>query len=84
MPHCQPAASLIAAMGGLSSVANAANVSVTSVQRWRLPQRKGGTGGIIPAKYHTRLMKHAATRGVALPLAAFVDPKAAAELIAAE
>lgn len=82
--HCQPAASIIVAMGGLSAVARTAEVSVTSVQRWRLPTSKGGTGGIIPAKYHTRLMKHAATRGVELPLAAFVDPKEAAKLIAAE
>jgi hypothetical protein len=82
--HCQPAATIIAAMGGLSTVAQAADVSVTSVQRWRLPKSKGGTGGIVPAKYHKRLMKYAAGRGLALPLAAFVDPQAAAKLIAAK
>ena len=71
-------------MGGLSAVANAAEVSVTSVQRWRLPASKGGTGGIIPAKYHRRLIEYAASQGVALPLAAFVDPVAAARLVAAE
>jgi hypothetical protein len=82
--HCQPAASVISVMGGLSAVANAAEVSVTSVQRWRLPSSKGGTGGIIPAKYHKRLIEHAASQGLALPLAAFVDPEAAARLVAAE
>jgi hypothetical protein len=82
--HCQPAASIIVAMGGLSAVAKAADVTVTSVQRWRLPSRKGGSGGIIPAKYHKRLIKHAADRGLTLPLAAFVDPVAAEKLIAVE
>jgi hypothetical protein len=71
-------------MRGLSAVARAADVSVTSVQRWRLPASKGGTGGIIPAKYHKRLINHAASQGVVLPLAAFVDPEAAAKLVAAE
>lgn len=71
-------------MGGLSAVAKMADVSVTSVQRWRLPASKGGTGGIIPAKYHKRLMKHAGSRGLLLPLAAFVDPEAARKLVAAE
>ena len=70
-------------MRGLSAVAKAADVSVTSVQRWRLPTSKGGTGGIIPAKYHRRLIEHAASQGVALPLAAFVDPEAAARLLVA-
>jgi hypothetical protein len=82
--HCQPAASVISVMGGLSAVANAADVSVTSVQRWRRPASKGGTGGIIPAKYHKRLIKYAGSQGLVLPLAAFVDPEAAARLVAAE
>jgi hypothetical protein len=81
--HCQPAASIITRLGGLTALAEACDVSVTSVQRWRLPSVKGGTGGIIPAKYYPVLIKHAAGRGVRLPLAAFVDPKVAAKLAAA-
>lgn len=71
--RCEPASTLIAALGGLTSVAKAAHVTVVTVQRWRFPVEKGGTGGFIPRKYHQVLIDLAQKRGVELSAAAFVD-----------
>lgn len=54
-------------------VAEAAQTTVTTVQRWRRPQSKGGTGGFIPRKYHDRLISFGLVRGVQLTAASFVD-----------
>lgn len=48
MVWCEPAASLIEKLGGLSAVARALDVRDTTVQRWRLPKEKRGTGGSVP------------------------------------
>lgn len=72
--HFDPAASIIAMLGGLSSVAKAANTSTTTVQRWRLPKQKGGTGGFIPRKHHDLLIAKSREVGVDLQRAAFVEP----------
>lgn len=70
---CEPAASIISALGGLSVVAKAAGVSLVTAQRWRFPVENGGTGGFIPRKHHGRLIELAKERGIELPVAAFVD-----------
>lgn len=75
--QCEPAAQIISKLGGLTAVAKAADVTPTSVQRWRLPSEKGGTGGFIPRKYHGALVTLAAAKGVTLPLHAFIDAAAA-------
>lgn len=72
--RCDPASKIVAALGGLKSVAEAAGVTPTQVQRWRMPSEKGGTGGYIPRKYHDKLTELAAAKGVDLTPAAFVDP----------
>lgn len=76
----EPAASIIEKLGGPSAVARMTGVHRTRVSNWMRPQEKGGTGGIIPHKYHRTLMERAADLGFELPLAAFIDPEAAAEL----
>lgn len=73
VPKCEPATTLIKALGGLTAVSKAAGVSVVTVQRWRFPIENGGTGGFIPRKHHPRLMEVAQQRGVDLSPAAFVD-----------
>ena len=70
---CDPAATIIATLGGLSVVAKAAGVSVVTAQRWRFPVSNGGTGGFIPRKHHPRLIELAKERGIDLSVAAFVD-----------
>ena len=78
----KPAASIIQILGGLNPVSEAAGVSVTSVQRWRLPREKGGTDGFVPRKYHSKLILAAAEKGITLPLAAFVDEAMIVDLAA--
>lgn len=71
--HCEPASSLIFALGGLTAISRATGVSIVTVQRWRFPSEKGGTGGFIPRKYHRQIIELAAQRGIELPQAAFID-----------
>ena len=70
---CEPAATIIAMLGGLAEVAKAADVSLVTAQRWTYPFQHGGTGGHIPRKYHDRLIELAREKGDELPIAAFVD-----------
>lgn len=72
-PHLEPAASIIQLLGGLSAVAGAVSTTTTTVQRWRLPKEKGGTGGYIPRWWHDKIIAAAEAKGVALPAAAFFD-----------
>ena len=78
---CEPASSIIAALGGLKAVSKAAGVSIVTVQRWRFPRERGGTGGFIPRKYHDGLLELARSAGVEMSMAAFVDADAALALI---
>lgn len=71
--HCEPATSIIAALGGITAVSRATKTSTVTVQRWRFPKEKGGTGGFIPRKHHGPLMALGKARGIDLPAAAFVD-----------
>lgn len=74
--HCEPAATIIIDLGGLTEVARVTDATLTTVQRWRLPTVRGGTGGFIPRKYHDRLIAHGATRGVDLTAASFLETTA--------
>lgn len=78
---CEPASSIIAALGGLKAVSSATGVSVVTVQRWRFPKERGGTGGFIPRKYHDDLLALAHRTGVEMSISAFVDADAALALI---
>lgn len=73
MSHCEPANSIIIALGGIRPVAIAADTTETTVRRWRLPVESGGTGGFIPRKKHAALLDLADKMGVELSSAAFID-----------
>lgn len=62
--HCEPAASLIKKLGGLTAVAQITGKSVTQVQRWRLPKEKGGTGGAVPRWHAQKIFAAASERGI--------------------
>ena len=64
--HCEPATSIIEKLGGLKAVAGVTGVTVTSVQRWRYPKERGGTGGAVPHWHIQTLMVLAAKTGVNL------------------
>jgi hypothetical protein len=71
--HLEPAASIIDAFGGLSATAEAAETTTTTVQRWRRPKSKGGTGGYIPRWHHEKLIARAQAMGWVLNPGAFYD-----------
>lgn len=62
----EPAATIIAKLGGPSAVSKAAGVHRTRVSNWMRPREKGGTGGIIPHWHVHALMSFAAEIGVQL------------------
>lgn len=81
MTYCEPAHSIIQICGGVPTVSRTLGVAWSSPPRWRNPTEKGGTGGVIPRKYHDRIIALAAERGVELPRGAFADPELAQELL---
>lgn len=81
MAYCEPAHSIIQICGGPPRVSRALGVAWSSPPRWRNPIEKGGTGGVIPRKYHDPLIALAAQRGCDLPRGAFADPELAQETL---
>lgn len=81
MWYCEPANSIIQLCGGPPVVHRHLGVAWSSPLRWRNPIDKGGTGGVIPRKYHDRLIALASQRGVDLPRGAFADPALAQEIL---
>jgi hypothetical protein len=62
----EPAASIIRLFGGEAKIAVIADVSYTAPYRWEAPIKRGGTGGIIPQRYHPALLKQARRQQLAL------------------
>lgn len=83
-PYCEPAATIIRALGGTGAIADKTGISQTQVGRWRVPSGKGGTDGHIPRKYHDQLRELAKEAGTVadIPVAAFFDPEVAATVFA--
>ena len=79
MSHCEPANSIIIALGGIRPVAAAADTTETTVRRWRLPIESGGTGGYIPRKKHAALIDLAEQLGVQLTPTNFIEAPAKTE-----
>lgn len=73
----EPAASIIARLGGARIVAAATGTAYTAPYRWQHPTEKGGTGGNIPAKHIPSLLALAKEKGVALTAADFFEGAAA-------
>lgn len=74
IPHLEPAASVIAALGGVPFLAKAVGTTTTTVQRWRWPKEVGGTGGIIPHWHHEAILALAERLGVPLSFEALMRP----------
>lgn len=63
--HCEPAASIIAKLGGSAAVADILGVSAITVRR-RRRAAPSGDGGIFPDEEKVRLIEAAELRGVPL------------------
>jgi len=68
----EPAATIIAKLGGERAVAAATGTAYTAPYRWQHPREKGGTGGLIPQRYHLKLLAFAQLKGVELDAAEFL------------
>lgn len=62
----EPAATIIEKLGGPSVVSEITRTAYTAPYRWQHPRDKGGTGGLIPQKYHLALLNYAEQAGVDL------------------
>ena len=69
MPILNPAATVLARVGGAGPLAQLLRLDRSAVHRWALPKDRGGSGGLIPARHHQRLLALAAAHGIALTAA---------------
>ncbi len=74
MEKLEPAESIIRKLGGIIAVALATGVSTVSVQRWRYPKSRGGTGGAVPHWHIPTLLNFAVETGVDLVPGDFFPP----------
>jgi len=67
----QPAANIIARLGGEQAVAELCHVALTAPYRWQMHKNKGGTNGKIPARHISTLLHAAQHVGIDLRPADF-------------
>lgn len=77
----EPAHSIIKRFGGEAAVAQITATAYTAPYRWQHPKERGGTGGLIPQKYHPVLLEYAREHGVALKAEDFLPPSADASTV---
>ncbi|MBD3845963.1 hypothetical protein IED13_09660 [Bosea sp. SSUT16] len=68
----EPAASVIARLGGEKIVSEITGRAYTAPYRWQQSVEKGGTGGLIPQRLHIKLLEYAMANGIALSPADFL------------
>lgn len=68
-----PAARVIRKFGGIAATATLVGRDRSVVNRWLRPRSVGGTGGIVPAKHMSTLLRKADEAGVSLEPADFFD-----------
>jgi len=67
-----PALTVLARFGGAGPLSRLLGLDRSAVHRWALPKSRGGSGGLVPAKHHLRLLALARAEGVALTAAELV------------
>ena len=68
-PMLDPARTVLARFGGAGPLSRLLGLDRSAVHRWALPKARGGTGGLLPAKHHQRLLALAIAEGVVLSAA---------------
>lgn len=68
----EPALTVLARFGGAGPLSRLLGLDRSAVHRWALPKSRGGSGGLVPAKHHQRLLALANAQGVALTAADLV------------
>jgi hypothetical protein len=67
-----PASVIIARLGGETTVSFVTGTAYTAPYRWQAARAKGGTGGLIPQRYHRRLIDYARSQGIPLSAEEFL------------
>jgi hypothetical protein len=68
---------IIKKCGGPRAVAEMLNVKEPTVYRWTYPKSRGGTDGLVPSRYQSRLLRSARLKGISLSPEDFFDLDAA-------
>lgn len=76
--HCEPAARIVATLGGVSAVAVRTDRDPSLVRKWRLPPPLG-TGGVVPENARLILLEMAREQGVPLSYADFAPVESLAD-----
>jgi hypothetical protein len=74
-----PAHTVIARFGGSGPLARRLGLDRSAVHRWALPRTRTGTGGLIPSRYHRRLLELAAAEGITLSAVDLIGQEARGE-----
>lgn len=61
-----PASRVIKAFGGVRETARVLDISSSTVSRWQKDREEGGTGGRVPTKHQSAVLKHSEDRGLGL------------------
>ena len=67
--HCEPAAAVVAKLGGVNSLARDLGGTPGMVSRWIYRADAGGTGGRIPSRHHRKILEIAKAKKVKLTAA---------------
>ncbi len=68
----EPAHTVLARFGGAGPLSRLLGLDRSTVHRWALPKSRGGSGGLVPAKHHQRLLALATAQEVTLSAADLV------------
>lgn len=75
----EPAESIIKRLGGEAVVSKITGTSFTAPYRWQHAREKGGTGGLIPQRYHRTLLDYAQQNEIELNAEDFLESASQAE-----
>lgn len=62
----EPARTIVKKFGGPTILSELLGVHRTRVSNWMRPREAKGTGGIIPQRYHPKLLEHARANAIEL------------------
>ena len=74
----EPANTILTRFGGAGPLSRRLGLDRSAVHRWALPRSRGGSDGLVPAKYHQRLLAMATAEGIALTAADLIGAAGAA------
>lgn len=63
--HLEPAKSILDRIG-YEAAAELTGKHISRIYRWTYPAERGGTGGLIPQRYHRMFLDYARGKGIAL------------------